>query len=282
MNRASAIGAVVASGLVTAAGAQGLCGPMEDGLTLLIADEDFLDNGTSSVEFAAYDCGVTPDMLVNDEDPVEYGNPPLYWNAFCPGGEYWLPTGQIGDEGLFAPGMGTGLDLGMFVTGMIDQAYLDEIPDVRPLRDGPIAGLVGQSVVAVVYDSDVSINTGGSCYAPAFEANLQGDRYGLFFFTVFDVREAGFLPESRSSDILFEVLVRVDPVPMDYCWTFYVDPDPDVADLNGDYLHDLCDVNLFVMAFLHRESPADIAEPYGVWDLADITAFIDAFVMGWD
>lgn len=52
------------------------------------------------------------------------------------------------------------------------------------------------------------------------------------------------------------------------------------ADLNGDGLLDLVDINLFVLGFITQDPAADLAEPFGVFDLADITAFIAAFVAG--
>lgn len=177
---------------------------------MVIIDDELIDNGIPAIDSAAYDCGVDPATLVNDDHPTEYGNPPLYWNQFCPGGEYWLPTGQSGDAGLFAPGPDTGLDLNQFLEGTIEQACLDGVPDVTPMGNAEIMQLVGASFVGVVYDGNVSINEGSSNGATCYIANLQGARLGLFYFTVLDARE----PQSGSSDSLYEILVRVDPVPM--------------------------------------------------------------------
>lgn len=52
------------------------------------------------------------------------------------------------------------------------------------------------------------------------------------------------------------------------------------ADLNGDGILDLVDVQLFVAAFVGQQPAADLAEPFGVWDLNDIQAFIDSFNAG--
>jgi hypothetical protein len=223
---------------------------MEDGLIVLIIDDETIDNGISTIEMAAYDCGVEPDVLVNDNYPTEYGNPPLYWNVFCPGGEYWLPAGQCDDEGLFAPGPETGLDLNMFLAGTIGQDYLDEIPDVVPLRNFDLMQLVGESFVAVVYDSDISMNTEYEYGELTYYANLQGERYGLFYFTLLDVRGPGFLPESGSSDSLNEILVQVDPVPMEFCWQLYEatagGPPCCPADLDGSGTVDVSDLLLLL------------------------------------
>ena len=97
-----------------------------------------------------------------------------------------------------------------YVDGNVPQDQLDEIGGVMPLRNQELEQLVDRSCVAVVYDSDISINDG-----PV--ANLQGARYGLFFFTVLDVGPPGTLPESGSSTSLFELLIRVDPVPDAFC-----------------------------------------------------------------
>jgi len=43
---------------------------------------------------------------------------------------------------------------------------------------------------------------------------------------------------------------------------------------------DLADVQAFIAAFTGQEPAADIAEPTGVWDLADVQAFIGAFGAG--
>ncbi|USN99011.1 MAG: hypothetical protein H6810_12820 [Phycisphaeraceae bacterium] len=52
------------------------------------------------------------------------------------------------------------------------------------------------------------------------------------------------------------------------------------ADLNGDGLLDLMDINTFVLGFSIQDPVADLAPPFGTFDLADINAFITAFVAG--
>ena len=182
----------------------------------IIIDEDMIDNGTSTVESAAAALGVTPDELVNDNNPVEVGNPPLLWNQLADaiGTTVRLPTGQAGDEGLFAlPANPVGKEGAFtvedFVDGIVPQSALDEVRDVNPLNNSDLEALVGQSFVGIVYDSDVSIN-----YDP-LQANLQGARYGQFYFTVVDVVPAGGLPESGSSSSLNDLIVRIDAVPQD-------------------------------------------------------------------
>jgi len=43
---------------------------------------------------------------------------------------------------------------------------------------------------------------------------------------------------------------------------------------------DLADVQIFIVAFQNQDAIADLAAPFGVWDLADVQAFIAAFNAG--
>jgi len=54
--------------------------------------------------------------------------------------------------------------------------------------------------------------------------------------------------------------------------------DADLAEPFG--VLDLADVQTFIDAFTNQLPPADLAEPFGVWDTADITAFVAAFQTG--
>ena len=108
-------------------------------------------------------------------------------------------TGEVGDEGWHAlktiptswisagptangaqnylaagPGLGTGND--------DPEVLLDKIPNVTPLRATGLAMLIGQTVLAVVYDGDVSTN-----FSP-LEANLMGANLGLVAFDVVAVK----------------------------------------------------------------------------------------------
>ena len=201
---------------------------------VVIIDEDTIDNGVSTIEAAAASHSVTPDVLVNDDHPTENGNPSLHWNVNFPGDVAWLPTGETQDEGLFflpptivykdgstAASRGYGSDAGWierFIKGTIPQADLDEVLNVDPLGNSQINGLVGKRCVAVVYDSDISINTG------PLMGNLQGARYGLFYFSVLATR-APQLPESTSSTSLREIQVRVDSPSGVSCQQATTDPE---------------------------------------------------------
>ncbi len=61
---------------------------------------------------------------------------------------------------------------------------------------------------------------------------------------------------------------------------FYAEAPPCPADLTGDGILDLADVQAFVSAFTSGNPAADLAEPFGVLDLADVQAFISSFVAG--
>ena len=174
-------------------------------ICVVIIDEDGIDNDMRSIEAAAASHDVTPDFLVNDDRPTEVGNPPLRWNELFPGDIKLLPTGQVDDEGWFALPEATPWPIADFVAGTIPQNQLDKIPDVMPLRNRDLVRLVGKTCVAVVYDSDISIN-----YSP-LNANLQGARYGLFSFTVLAVEVPGSLQESNSSTTLYDLWLRVEP-----------------------------------------------------------------------
>ena len=52
------------------------------------------------------------------------------------------------------------------------------------------------------------------------------------------------------------------------------------ADLTGDGVLDLADVQAFIGGFLNQEPAADLAAPFGVWDLADVQGFITSFMAG--
>lgn len=60
-----------------------------------------------------------------------------------------------------------------------------------------------------------------------------------------------------------------------------VSPEDDCpADMNGDGVLDLADVQMFIAAFVAQDPSADLAEPFGVIDLADVQAFVTSFNAG--
>ena len=199
-----------------AGGARAACGiikvvqqGVQQGSCLVVLDADAVDNGTSTIEQAAQSHGVTADFLINDDNPVESGNPWFRWNQQFPGDIVLLPAGQPGSEGwFFMPENPIGKNgpflLQDFVDGNVSQSMLDEVENVIPLGNSELQSLVGQTCTAIVYDSDISINV-----SPVL-ANLQGGRYGKFSFTVLALNAPGSIPESGSSGSLNDVRVRVE------------------------------------------------------------------------
>lgn len=58
-------------------------------------------------------------------------------------------------------------------------------------------------------------------------------------------------------------------------------PGCSIADIASPFgLLDLSDITAFVSAFLAQQPPADLAPPAGLFDLSDLTAFIQAFLAG--
>lgn len=188
--------------------------PSGDGQAiLLIIDEESIDNGNPPNDFSETD--------VNDQLAEVGLRQPLRYFQENAGETIDLFTGQVGDEGwhalktipsswigagptdngarnYLAPGPG----LGAAVPDDGREVLLDEIPNVTPLRATGLSMLIGTTVLAVVYDSDVSIN-----YSP-LEGNLQGANLGLVAFDVLEARER----TDGSSSSLPRVTVRIREV----------------------------------------------------------------------
>jgi len=164
----------------------------DPGAVLLVIDEDGIDNGLQPNDFS--------DVDVNDQ-MAEIGlRLPLRYFKENIGKKIDLFTGQVGDEGFFAlktipsswqnagstsdgvqnflsPGPG----LGAPQPDGDREALLDKIPDVTPLRATALSMLIGKTVLAVVYDSDISIN-----YSP-LQGNLMGANLGIVAFEVLKI-----------------------------------------------------------------------------------------------
>lgn len=168
--------------------------PGTNSAVLLVIDEDSIDNGNEPNNFS--------DLDVNDQIADIGQRQTLKYFSQNVGKTINLYIGQVGDEGWFAlktipnswinagpanngarnflaPGPG----LGSPVPDDGREVLLDKIPDVTPLRATGLSMLKGQTVLAVVYDSDISIN-----YSP-LNGNLQGDNLGLVAFEVLEIKE---------------------------------------------------------------------------------------------
>ena len=173
-----------------------------DSSVLLVIDEESIDNGNPPNNFSATD--------VNDNKArIGLRETLLYFKQNI-GNTITLYSGEVGDEGwhalktiptswinagptnngaknylLAGPGLGSGEG---------PEVLLDKIPNVTPLRAKGLKMLVGQTVFAVVYDGDVSIN-----YGP-LQGNLQGSNLGIVALEVLSVTKrtdgsSGSLPK---------------------------------------------------------------------------------------
>lgn len=162
------------------------------GAVLLVIDEESIDNGNPPNDFS--------DVDVNDQLAEVGVRETLRYFKEHIGDTIDLFTGQVGDEGWHAlmtipsswknagptdngaqnflaagPGLGSGDD--------DREVLLDKIPDVTPLRATGLKMLIGKTILAVVYDGDISIN-----YSP-LNGNLMGANLGVVAFDVLDVKE---------------------------------------------------------------------------------------------
>lgn len=179
---------------------------LRGGAVFLVIDDESIDDDEEPNRFR--------DSDIND-DLAEVGlRAPLPYFVNNVGRAIWLYTGQVGDEGWFAPktipnswrnaGPTDNGTLNFFAGMNGSEDLLDEIPDVTPLRATGLAMLKGATVYAVVYDSDISIN-----YSP-LEGSLKGATLGVVAFTVLDVVER--TDRDRSSSSLPKVAVRINSV----------------------------------------------------------------------
>lgn len=157
----------------------------------MLIDEESIDNGNRPNNFSEID--------VNDQIARIGQRQTLRYFANNTGKTITLYSGEVGDEGwhalktipsswssagptangtrnflLAGPGVGGGND---------PEKYLDKIPNVTPLRATGLKMLVGKTVLAVVYDSDVSTN-----YNP-LTGSLKGENLGVVAFDVLEVRK---------------------------------------------------------------------------------------------
>jgi hypothetical protein len=174
----------------------------------LIIDEESIDNGNEPNDFS--------DVDVNDQLAEVGVRTPLKYFQDNVGKEIDLYTGEVGDEGWHAlktipsswanagptnnglknyltpgPGLGGGED--------DREVLLDKIPNVTPLRASALSMLKGKTIMALVYDSDVSIN-----YSP-LNGNLMGSNLGIVAFDVIDV----FKRTDGSTGSLPRVVIRI-------------------------------------------------------------------------
>ena len=182
---------------------------------VVVIDEDMIDNDEPTIEdisFNSPNCGDSdPSVCIND-DIADPGVRELLFTRPDPGDDITpysglqLPTGQVGDEGMFyfsngsedqhSQQNGATFTLQQFIhadqsiwEGEANPAYdennLDKIDGVAPMRESEISQLEGVTVCAVVYDSDISVDTSDNYGV------LKGATQGLTAFTVTDVQSNG-------------------------------------------------------------------------------------------
>lgn len=159
----------------------------ENEAIFIIIDEDSIDNGNEPNGFSQVE--------VNDNLAEIGQRKQLQYFQDHIGETIDLYTGQVGDEGWHAPksipdswksagptdkGLVNYLVPGPGLGGGNDdrEVLLDKIADVIPLRATALAMLQGETIYAVVHDSDISTN-----YDPIL-ANLQGAYLGTVAFRV--------------------------------------------------------------------------------------------------
>jgi hypothetical protein len=201
---------------------------VQDGAALprvIVIDEDSIDNSSPAIlELAQMGVcgGGNPAICVNDQlanpgvrDPLNIPPGTIIGSGVPGGTSAMLFTGQIGDEAWFelrsipqswvtagpTPDGATNYQFAMADGfGRNGEFLLDKIPDVTPLHADGLRALIGQTLCAVVYDSNVSIN-----YQP-LEGNLQGANYGVLALEVLAVG-----PDPNGS-VLPDITIRVkDP-----------------------------------------------------------------------
>lgn len=200
----------------------------------LVIDEDCLDNG---LYYNAAGGPITPDgpdffseLDVNDDMAGKTQRQVLRYFQSNTGRTITVMTGQTGDEGWFAPNCIpakwlmdydyedntclSGIEMqtairnyfGFNGTDSIpSQERLDKIPDVRPLRALGIDRLIGEIVLAVVYDSDISINYDLSSPL-GVNGNLQGETLGIVAFRVEEARTLSDFSDSTLPQVRITIL----------------------------------------------------------------------------
>lgn len=79
-------------------------------------------------------------------------------------------------------------------------------------------------------------------------------------------------------DAAGEPMAGYTPGEISLGWVWEPDCAADIAEPFG--VLDLSDITAFVSAFVLQTPPADVAEPFGMFDLTDITTFVEIFMGG--
>ena len=198
-------------------------GNEESNVVFIIIDEESIDNGNEPNDFSETE--VNDDISeIGQREELQYFDENLDETIS-------LYTGEVGEEGWYAlsnipdswagvgpsdNGLRNFLEAGPGLGGDEDDDLLDEVHHVIPLRATSLAMLTGQTVIAVVYDSDISIN-----YDP-ITGNLKGENLGIVAFELIDViardEDDSNLPEVR-------IIIRDAHVVSDYLLQLFTNPE---------------------------------------------------------
>lgn len=182
----------------------------ENELVVLLIDEDSINHGNGSSNFSRIDLndnhaevGFRQQLTyfknnvgqAIDLNSGEVGDEA--WFALTSIPNTWINAGptDIGTENFLAPGPGLGAP-------NIDndrEVLLGDIKGVTPLRATGLKMLEGKKIIAVVYDSDISIN-----YSP-LKGNLKGENLGVVAFEVVSVKKR----EDGSSSSLPIITIKI-------------------------------------------------------------------------
>ena len=215
----------------------------------VLMDEDAIDNLADTTDTTVVPARFTS-ADVNDDiaAPTQRRVLRYFANPANFGTTLTIFTGQTGDEGVFAleavpqswadagpsnDGLRNFLGNGASDAGAAfnDTAILDQVPQVVPLRCDGLQLLEGRTVLALVHDSDISIN-----YGP-ITGNLKGSYLGLAAFQVVDVVQRAGTPNASSSSLCALVIRVVDPATVIGCNLTLLDaPDPTSSSEPNDVL----------------------------------------------
>jgi endonuclease/exonuclease/phosphatase family metal-dependent hydrolase len=193
--------------------------------------------------------------------------------AYAPGGDLSLtpdvPVMITGDLNL----VGEARQLETLLTGDIANE-LAFGPDYAPDPDGtPLTNIISRQTekrMGYTWRSDSSSFWPGQLDFLIYSDSNLTRRHDFIVYT----------PEMSEAELQANGLLAGDSTASDHL-VFTADFAPVCpADLNGDGLLDLSDLNAFVAAFTNQQPPADLAPPAGVYDLADLNAFVAFFVAG--
>jgi Flp pilus assembly protein TadG len=176
--------------------------------TRFLIDNEMFDTDVPAIEDLADSLGTSPDKLLEDKDGDGFID--------FPPGVIELPTGQVGDEGMFMVGDGfpfTGdsdpslMDFLLFQEGKneygIPKSMLDPLMGVEPVSNAsmyPDFVQPNSVLVSAIWKSDVNDNNPG--------VKALGERRGLVAFKIIGV---GKDPDGKGSQLPNLILEIVDP-----------------------------------------------------------------------